>query len=308
MQRLLAFVDPGENGLMALEQAMALAKVDADQPEVLALHQVYDLPAQVEKMMRGSLLKNLTKPIIADAERWLAGAVEPQMGQANAVSKEPIAIKTEVAWGTHCHRAVAVACKDQPIDLVIKRADRGSRWIEFIIHSDDWHLLSHASTEVLMIDEVTHFADGKLLVALESFDPRHETLNRRLLERAVALKETYSLDIHVLHAFPNMTSLPVYGLESAGYLSEEVLAEIEKSHVEATQALVAPYGITPAQITVAPGPAAFLIPEKVSQWQPDCVMLGNLHEKGVPGVALTTSFEQLQESMRCSLWVVPGTE
>lgn len=306
MQRILAFIDPTESGLTALQQAMTLADADAGHPEVLALHQVYDLPAQIEKVIRGSLLKNLTKPIIADAECWLSQAVEPFQMRTNLSSKKPIGITTEVAWGNHSYRAVETACKDQAIDLVIKKSDQGTRWVEFIIHSDDWHLLSHAPTEVLMIDEAIEFTDGKLLIALESFDPRHAALNKRMLERAVALKEAFSLELHVLHAFPNMTTLPVYGLESASYLSEEVMAEIEKSHLEATLALVAPYGITAAQVTVSAGPAALLIPEKVNQWQPDCIMLGNLHEKGVPGVALSTSFDQLQESLHCGLWVIPA--
>lgn len=305
MQRILAFIDPTAEGLTALQQAFAIAEVDKEAPEIIALHQVYDLPAQIEKMLRGSLLHNLTKPIIADAEKWIEQVVAPYKERQVLSTNEPLALKTEVSWGTHCHHAVAEVCRDDSVDLVIKKADQRSRWAEMIIHSDDWHLLSHAPTEVLMIDSVTTLSQGKLLLALESFDPRHEALNQRILNRAVALREAFDLELQVLHAFPNMTNLPVYGLESASYLSEEVMAEIEQSHREATHALVAPFGIKPEQVTVAPGPAALLIPEQVAAWRPDCIMLGNLHEKGVPGVALNKSFEDLQESLKCALWVIP---
>lgn len=306
MQRILAFIDPTESGLIALQQAFVLAEADTQAPEVLALHQVYDLPAQIEKMMHGSLLHNLTKPIIADAEKWVSQVTAPYKERFVQATNTPISLRTEVAWGTHSYRAVETACKDDSIDLVVKKADKRSRWSELMIHSDDWHLLSHAPTEVFMIDKVETLAQGKLLVALESFDPRHEKLNHKLLKRAVTLKEAFSLDIHILHAFPNMTNLPVYGLESASYLSEEVMAEIEKSHIEATHALVAPYGIKPEHITVAPGPAALLIPEKVIELQPDCLMLGNLHEKGVPGVALNKHFDSMKTTVECGLWVVPA--
>jgi nucleotide-binding universal stress UspA family protein len=306
MERILAFIDPSEGGLTALQQAIAIAEADEQGPEVVALHQVYDLPAQIEKVIKGSYLHNLTRPILADAEKWIEQAVSPYRDSQVINTNEPIKLVTEVVWGNHSYRAVASLCQDKPVDLVIKRADHRTRWAELVIHSDDWHLLSHAPTEVLMLDEIQNFSQGKLLLSLESFDPRHEALNKRILERACLLREAFSLNLHVLHAFPNMTNLPVYGLESASYLSEEVMVEIEKSHRETTIELVKPYGLTEEDVTVAPGPAALLIPEKVSQWQPDALMLGNLHEKGVPGVALTKSFDHLQETLKCGLWVIPG--
>jgi len=307
MRRIVAVIESeGEHGLSALSQAVIMAEHDQEAPEVLALHHVYNVPAQIEKMFHGSYLNNLTRPLIEEAEKWAEGAIKAYADSTVRETGAPITLRTEVMWENRAHKAIAKVCAENEADLIIKVSDQRSRWVEWMLHTEDWHVLTHTPTEVLMIDGVTTFTQGKLLVALDAFDASHEALNKKLLSRAVSLAKTFDMQVRVVHAYPDVNSLPNYGLELGNYVSDQVIIDIKNKHLEATETLVEAAGLDKKSVVVEPGPAAMLIAAQVEDFKPNCLMVGNLHEKGVAGLVSHKPYSQLKSTVEgCSLWVVP---
>ncbi|MEJ2670132.1 MAG: hypothetical protein P8176_13090 [Gammaproteobacteria bacterium] len=306
MNKILAIIDAHDASLPALQQAIIMTEglpqsaqvSESDTTDIVALHPVYDLPAQIEKIFHGTLLNNLTQPIIANAEQWLNQVVTPFQSPGNHIQQS-------VMWSSHAFEAILKKCQEASFDLIIKKIDPHSRWTHFLFHSDDWHVLSQAPTEVLMISEPLSFNNGTLMVALESNDPKHDALNHRLLTRAKQLQTDWNMKVVVVHAYPNITGLPSYGIDGGYYLAPEVMEEIVASHRQSTDTLLASFAFQNLTTLVEPGPPAFLIQEKVSEIQPTCLMVGNLHNKGIPNITLHKPYDKLAANVACALWVVP---
>ena len=313
MNKLLVIVDTNDPALPALQQAILLteglnpttaatqttAEAVNHRHSITVLHPVYDLPSQIEKVMHGTLMKNLTQSVITRAEQWLSQAIAPY--QSNQYQ-----LDETVVWSSHAFEAIDITCQHNTFELIIKKIDPRSRWIDFLFHGDDWHILTRAHTETLMIDEPVSFNQGVLMVALESCDPRHDRLNRHMLTRVKQLQQDWDMAVVVIHTYPNFTSLPSYDIDGSYYLaSEELLDELAKTHTQSTHELLASYALENVQVVVEPGPPALVIQEKAAEIKPTCLMVGNLHNKGLPGFAYHKAYDKLATDVACALWVVP---
>lgn len=293
--QILALVDYKKAEQPALEKALSLA--EKSNSKVLALLVVYDRAAEVDTMVAGTILKNLRKPLLAEATQWLEDLL-------SIYTERGIAIDHKVEWNKRTYRTVLECLKLDTYDLVVKSSTHHSALKRIIRTPDDWHLIREANVPLFFVKDSTPLNNQKVLISMDTSDHEnlHETLNQKLLKFGKDLHAHYGCEVNVVNAYPTLNGLASVIPEGASYeLYEEGLKE---AHKEALSLFGKKNGVEEDQLHLCRGGVGEAVQSVVQDIDSHLVICGTHARGGVDGVVIGNSAESILEHTDCNLLVL----
>jgi nucleotide-binding universal stress UspA family protein len=196
-------------------------------------------------------------------------------------------------------------------DLVMKAAQNDIGLAGSLFGSTDMHLLRKCPCPVWIDQSAGAPSYQRLLAAVDPFDDESGDLQRLILDLATSLAEREQAALDVVHAW----ELPGESILANGRgripLNELdlLLANREKHHRQAMDALLEPYGLSTASSNVhlLKGRPAKIISGCAREQDADLIVMGTLGRIGIPGLFIgNTAEDVLRESQTPVLAVKPS--
>jgi nucleotide-binding universal stress UspA family protein len=142
--------------------------------------------------------------------------------------------------------------------------------------------------------------------------PAEVELNQMILELASSMVERYGGELHVGHSWELYGDAPESALfnftPAVGF--EQLRDETEAASQLALDELLASgsFADAPWQTHLRHGPAEQVVPELVSEYQIDLLVMGTVARSGLDGVLIGNTAERVLDDVRCSVMAVkpPG--
>lgn len=181
--------------------------------------------------------------------------------------------------------------------LVIKEPHT-SRLTDHVFLPEDWKLLRSAQIPVLLVKADNDWDNSSLLLCVDGNpqDRDHNKLNERIVKAGRLISEVGQADIHLFSACPS---------EMQDVAQQPVShSALTNGYRESCRGLVSPELVSDSQIHIDSGPAELLIPEFAGQVDAKLVIIGTVARKGLKGVLLGNTAEQILKRVSCDLLVV----
>lgn len=221
-----------------------------------------------------------------------------------------IPIYTRVVTGTPFLEVVRAVLRNDH-DLVIKVAQHDSGPAPWLFGSTDMHLLRKCPCPVWIDHPAGAPVYHRVLAAVDPFDDASGDLQRLILDLATSLAGRDHARLDVVHAWelPGESTLGNGRGRIQRAELEQMLAETERRHRTALDALLHPYELDIAadNVHLVKGRPANIITAYAEQQQADLIVMGTLGRAGIPGLIIgNTAEDVLRQSQTAVLAVKPG--
>ena len=195
-------------------------------------------------------------------------------------------------------------------DLVMKVAENDTGLAPWLFGSTDMHLLRKCPCPVWIDHPDAAPAYQRLLAAVDPFGDESDDLQRLILDLATSLAEREQATLDVLHAWelPGESTLANGRGRIPRSELDLLLEACEKSHRQALDALLLPYGLSSAagNVHLLKGQPAKIISAQATQQRTDLIVMGTLGRFGIPGLFIgNTAEDVLRQSQTAVLAVKP---
>lgn len=294
-KKILAIIDPETTSQPALEQAIKLAKETGS--EIHALLTVYNRIAEIDTMLAGTILNNLRKPIMKEADGWLKELLE-------TYETSGITVKVFVEWDKHPYKTIQERASLESYDLIIKTSEHHPVLKRLLFKPDDWHLIRDVHTTTLFVKEATDLTNQNIVVSINVGDDSedHGILNNKIIEDAQTLKAMYGCELHVCSAYPTVQGLATLMPEGVSY--EMYADEVRKAHQEMLHKFTEHHQLPESHAYLREGGVGLVVKEMTEQLEAPLVVVGTHSRKGIDGVFIGNSAESVLEQTTCNLLVV----
>ena len=246
--KVLAIIEPNTDQQPALEEAIKLAPTL--NAEVIALLCVYDLAAELDSLITGTIIKNLRMPIIEKAEKWLKECLN-QCEIPTGCTVTP-----RVSWSKSNQKMIDHIDKEDNICLVVSTQNEASNWVANLLHGHDWQLIHQNPADLLLLDKNlllnknARFQNQNAVIALDTHSPEHKTLNNKIITKAKCMADQYGLTLTLVHSYPKLEGAAVMGIEPTSELLEEAQQGVAKAHKETALQFASQHGLNENQVQI----------------------------------------------------------
>lgn len=293
-QRILLVLD---NDLSLHEPAIAATARIADvEAEVHILIPVYDPAAPVAESVRkgaGDQIQDLAMQGSSTLAR-------------DAVQKfSELGIKTshDVRWDRRTDLAALEAAQRLKSDLIIKTGALTEQGPDV----SDRNILRSCVCPVYLVRTQRVSGNGSLAASIDLVrdDDRHRTLNRTVLQHAQHLASAYGKQLHVVVAYPSMTTALPMMEEFAG--AESLHQEIESAYRKRAEAMLHCYDCK-STVHVREGRPATVISDIARELGSTPIVTGTIARTGIAGLAVGNTIERLLENSDQDVFCVKGED
>lgn len=223
---------------------------------------------------------------------------------------EPLRIKfpgleCATLWNARSWEGILHAAQRADADLIVKTANIGHGLSSVVRTPDDWNLLRHSASAVMLVKESAWAADGRILCALDPFDDEHTDLNLTLLKRAAEYAQMLDADLDLVCAYPLFE--PWVGELGAVASYTDIKNDIEAEIREQVAVLVAQAGVEYQLLLLEEGHPAQVLTQLVELAEPAMVMIGTHARTGMSGVVLGNTSERILHAVSADLVTVPAS-
>jgi len=295
---ILVIVDPTASRHPAVDKAAWLAeKLDAR----LELF-VCDTRAAREERLAAHMRKHAQEPLLLDMRSMLESLAAPLRTRG-----------LEVTVATECAAPLYAALIDRTgrttAGLVVKDTHHHSLAKRTFLTNTDWQLIRGCPVPLLLTKDRPWAATPRIVAAV---DPGHANdkpvlLDHEILQHASLIAGRASAELHVLHAYlpVSIIATAMAGTPSVVIaVSPEELAREEEYHRKQVEALVADYGVGPANIHLEVGGPAEVLPRVADRLQADIVAMGAIARSGLKRAVIGSTAEDVLERLPCDALVV----
>jgi universal stress protein E len=295
---ILVIVDPTANVHPAVEKAAILAQ------QCHARIELYACETKESRATRYAthLEKGGSTDFIADT-RVLVDAI------AQPLRDRGLDVSVEVETGDPLHAKLLERTKTTCADLVVKDTHHHSLAKRTFITNTDWHLIRGCPVP-LLLTKPKPWPSAPVLMA--GVDPGHVNdkpvvLDRRILGWSQALERRLGGRLHVVHAY-----LPMLLVAEAASgmpamttsLTPQMMEDERKRELARVEALIAPFGIAPANVHVELGTASDVLPRFAQEIGADVVVMGAISRSGLQRVFIGSTAERVLEHLPCDVCIV----
>jgi len=293
--KLLVVFDSEERDRTALQLAFRLAHDSGG--TVTLVHIVPALPDGLLDGMAG--LEELRTTLEEAADNSLQEALE-------MAARPPVPVDTRVIWG-HVDMEVSRMVLRDGYDLVVKATGRRHGISGQFIGSADMRLLRKCPCPVWLVKPEAQVRLERILATVDCAGGTHEhqNLNETVLDLGLFLSEMETAELHVLYAWqPWGESLLRHRMRQqdfTGYLDHS-----RSTAGKALTELLRPYdqAIPLVNRHFMEGSPEDVIPEFVTQYGVDVVVMGSVGRTGVPGIFIGNTAERILREVECSVLAV----
>lgn len=291
MKHLLVVADKPKGKNLALKRALEIQQAGGAKITLMGFcYANIDKLADTE--LAGLSRSQLEKKMLAIRQRQLKAIVA-----SLNLDKGTVTIKS--LWSKHIVPAINAYCDKQPVDMVIKSANRS----ETLLYTPtDWQLFRETPVPVMITASNSWKKKTRVLASLDlgSKKAAKLQLNHSILKQAKSLAETLGDELHVAYALSVPQALVDMDLmDVAKYARnkrKKILPLIEQLCLE--------YGLEPKNVHIKQGQADKVIPSIANKLKADVVVTGTVGRKGVKGRLVGNTAEGILTRLRADIVAV----
>ncbi|WP_414828676.1 universal stress protein [Alteromonas sp. H39] len=285
-------------------QAAELAKTEGAHLHCLYVHEELKWSSRLSQLLPD---REVVKETLAEkAMRALTKQVQSVTPADN--------ITCSVSFG-HLFLEVIRYCQKHAITIVVKAAKEPG-WSRMFLDSEDLHLLRKSSVPIWLTRPESAEPVKSVAVALD-FDhdeePESQSLNKRLLSKAIDIARMKSVPLHLINVF-NIRDLDFATLwaDDPGKLEQELLADEKVTRQAAMQFLISEMSEeTPGifdslqySIRLVNGDPAEQIAQTVGKLLSPLLVMGSVARSGVSGLFIGNTAESTLLKVSCPIVVM----
>ncbi len=186
-------------------------------------------------------------------------------------------------------------------DLLIKSTHQHSMLGAFLFTPDDWNLLRKCPCPVLLVKTHHPQKNGNILCALDAKkqNDKKDLLNDLLIEEAKSLASIFTLNIHLVNAYPTPPANITIELPELNHI--EYADKLKKAHQKTLLTYTKKYDLAPQNIHIEQGIPEHVIANVANEINADLVIIGSLGDSGLLANLLGHTSEQVLDDLNCDL-------
>ncbi|WP_339544461.1 universal stress protein [Pseudomonas sp. RA_35y_Pfl2_P32] len=212
-------------------------------------------------------------------------------------------VTTEQAWNETVHDTIVDVQLAEGCGLVVKQHFADNPLKRFLLTPDDWKLLRHCPSPVLLVKTAKPWTGGTILAAIDvgNNDPEHRVLHATIVDHGFDIAYLAKAQLHVITAHPSpMLSAadPVFQLKET----------IEARYRDDCKAFQAEFDIDDEHLHVEEGPADVLIPHMAHKLQAAVTVIGSVARTGFSGALIGNTAEVVLDALESDVLVLKPQE
>lgn len=231
--------------------------------------------------------------LMASSEKWLEELVAPLDWVADRLTHEVIWFKSE--W-----QAILNAAEAFNADLIIKAAH--SREGGLIRTPQDWHLLRHATTPVMLVKPLDWHGHPVVLAAVDIEEEDQAELNTRILKRGADLARCIGGELHVVTVFPSVEHW--VGPITLAIDFQKTRELVSHQLTDRLNTLAAGLGVDVKKTHAVEGRPETAISSLVSRLNVQVTVLGTVQRSGPSGLLIGNTSEKILNDVDCDVEVL----
>jgi nucleotide-binding universal stress UspA family protein len=297
-KNILLVVDADTDELATLVQAVTLARDNGASLRVLTVieHPPLDELPLGTRTMIGLLDRDEVREM---AERRQRVRLQNQL---SALAVDDLDVRTSVESSPTPFLAIIQSVLRRGHDLLIKEARGVTGPRAVLLHPTDRHLMRKCPCPLWMIRPERHAVYQRILAAVDAFsdDEINSELNRRILELASSQSARSGAELHVVHAYGPVSTVPF----RSGVDAEAYTKAIVDLHRERLDALLAGCPVSERQVHMEEGQAGDVIPAVAWRERVDLIVMGTVGRVGIPGLFIGNTAETTLDHVGCDVLAV----
>jgi len=294
---LVAMADPAAKSSVALAKAVAIARKTG--AELTIFHSLYSPYVAGEQFYSPDAL-----------EKDIEGAVNARKAQlaklGAPLEKQGIRVRIRVRWDYPVYESIVREAVREGVDLVVAESHRHTRTARVVLTNTDWQLIRLCPCPVLFVKTAKPYDRVRVLAAV---DPLHahskpEQLDKRILEEAGDLAETFRGQLHAVHAYllatPFTSGVLMEPVPLPVNVAEQHLADVRK----AFETLLKPYGLGSRKTHLRAGNASIEIPAVAEEIGAGVVVMGAVSRSGLKRLFIGSTAERVIDHLTCDVLVI----
>lgn len=284
LQQLLVLVDPSIDNQPALKRAKELANVSGAAVHCLSF--VYNHACEEGVFSEIEFRQHFKNLLIDERTRWLEDQVAT-VGLTHA--------RVSVSWFEHAYEAAIAVMAEDNYDLVIRSAATHHSLLDRILPHEDWNLLRHAPSPVLLVKKHQQQHNHSILCAIDatSKDPGHAAINDNILSYGEQFADILNSQLHLMNAYP-IASVAFSMLPSAS-TPNDLNTYLQKHHLNACERYARRYNIKEDHIHLVEGEPGATIVTQGHMLDVDLIVLGTVARLGMKAILLGNTAEHVVE-------------
>ncbi len=296
LEKILVVYDLTKDEHLAMQRSLDLAK--SFDIEVCLFTNVFHYSYQMTGYLSDSERKRIKEKMMADAENKLQQV-------AKGLEERGLRASCHIGWGSSLHKSLATSIELIKPDLVLKAAEKKDDSIaDLLFTPTDWSILRESSVDVLMVKEPFWPQQTHVLASIDVMaeDETHQKLNQSVLNTAKALADMCGVELHVCNVYPYpLVDVPI-AYSSVDY--QQISDEMNKGHRKRLQELTANLNLDPSHLHVTQGLVEEQVSELAKKLKADLIVMGTAGRKGLSGLVMGNTAEQILEHIKCDVWAV----
>lgn len=215
------------------------------------------------------------------------------------LTREGYDVSAEQAWhNSPCNTVLAVQ-QTEGCDLLIKQHRTEHSLRNTLFTPDDWQLLRHCPSPVLMARHAEPWAERIILSAIDagSEDTEHRVLQVGILSHAHELARLSQANLHVIsaHPYPMLSSSdPIFQLKES----------IQTYYHEQCKTYQQEFEIDDDHLHIEEGPAEQLIPHLAHKLDAALTIIGSVGRSGITGALIGNTAENVLDALDSDVLVL----
>jgi len=303
-ERILVVVSSTRGRQAALERAIVLGR--SYRCPVEAFVCIYDPYIAGERFADSEGLEKAREALKVSTGEWLKDHLSEMDSQG-------VELSTHVGWGSPLCEAVLARAAAIGADLIVKDAHHHPHLERALFSNTDWNLL-RGFEDALWLVKAGEWPEHPVIMAAVDPVQEHErphNLDLRILDVASSVKEVFSGDLHVVHAYPSISNsvLAISAIPgAAGFpleISEDVIVE---EHREALEELIAGHAAPGTEVHFVSGSPRDVILEHRKITGANVVVMGVVARGILKRLMLGSTAEQVLDLLSCDVLAVRAAE
>lgn len=215
------------------------------------------------------------------------------------LTQEGYEVSAEQAWHDNSCKTILAVQQAEGCALVIKQHWQDSPLKKSLLTPEDWQLLRHSTSPVLMAKSTANWAGGTILTAIDAGndDIEHRLLQVGILSHGHDLATRANADLHMMSAHP-------YPMLSARDPIFQLKEGIQAFYHRQCKTYQDEFEINDEHLHIEEGPADVLIPWVAHQLGAALTILGSVARSGWAGALIGNTAETVLDALESDVLVL----
>jgi len=295
-KNILVVADPVNTPQVALSRALYLAS-QQDNVSITLLLVIYDLSYELTSLFSSDERQTMQEAIVFEEQKSFTKQIQEDYPDAK--------INLKLVWHKRPFESILEEAKLNNHDLIVKSTHNHNKLSAVMFTPTDWHLLRKSLCPVLLVKDHEWPVGGNIVAAIQVLESTSlstqddDSINERIIQEALQLKELLNANIHLANAYPSTPehiSIEIPNFDAVAYNRE-----IEDHHKAAMYNYAEKYNVTEENVHIQSGAPEDVIADIVQDVDAELVILGAPTRNGFSAFLIGNTAEMVIDSINCDL-------